>query len=180
MFEENNQEGVAGPGTVVGANVKLTGTISDVNDITVHGTVDGEVVSDKTVTIAETAAVKGPVSAQMVSISGKVNGTVTAHQKLELLPTANLNGGISTKELIIKSGAVFNGKCNMSTDDIVTPEPVKEKEVIKAKASEKSEKSEEKKSEKTEKKELVTDKNITEDAQVPETVPPSPTFELED
>jgi len=48
MFEENEEkEGVSGPGTVVGANVKLTGTISDVNDITVHGTVEGEVVSDK-------------------------------------------------------------------------------------------------------------------------------------
>lgn len=113
MFDDNGQ-GVAGPGTVVGANVKLTGTISDVNDITVHGTVEGEVVSDKTVTIAETAAVKGPVTAQMVSISGTINGGVTGHQKVELLPSAKVNGSITTKDLIIKSGASFNGKCAMS------------------------------------------------------------------
>jgi cytoskeletal protein CcmA (bactofilin family) len=123
MFEGNGTDGTtAGPGTVVGANVKLTGTISDVNDIIVHGTVEGEVVSDKTVTITETASVKGPVTAEFISVSGKVNGSVTARQKLELQPTANINGSISTKELIIKSGAIFNGKSTMaSTGDAGQP-----------------------------------------------------------
>lgn len=115
MFDGNGTDGIAaGPGTVVGANVKLTGTISDVGDVIVHGIVEGEVVSDKTVTITETASVKGPITAQLISISGKVNGSVTAHQKLELQPTADVNGSINTKELIIKSGAVFNGKSTMA------------------------------------------------------------------
>lgn len=121
MFDGNGGEGVSGPGTVVGANVKLTGTISDVNDIVIHGTVEGEVISDKTVTITETASVKGPVTAQMVSVSGKVNGGVTAHQKLELLPTADVSGSIATKELIIKSGASFNGKSTMSREGSLEP-----------------------------------------------------------
>jgi len=106
-----------GPGTVVGANVKLTGTISDVNDIVIHGTVEGEVISDKTITITETASVKGPVTGQLVSVSGKVNGAITAHEKLELQPTADVSGSLSTKELIIKSGAIFNGKSSMVKND---------------------------------------------------------------
>lgn len=167
MFEDNAQ-GVAGPGTVVGANVKLTGTISDVNDITVHGTVEGEVVSDKTVTIAETAAVKGPVTAQMVSISGTINGAVTGHQKVELLPTGKVNGSIATKDLIIKSGASFNGKCAMSESG----EPVStDKSARKEKAPEASEKSEPAKAE-------AMPEKLPEKA--PETVPAGPTFELEE
>ncbi|MBI2590205.1 polymer-forming cytoskeletal protein [Candidatus Berkelbacteria bacterium] len=115
MFDGATQDSaVGGPGTVVGANVKLTGTLSDVNDIIVHGTVEGEIISDKTVTISETASVKGPVTAQMVSVSGKVQGGITAHQKLELLPTANVGGAITTKELLIKPGATFNGKSTMT------------------------------------------------------------------
>ncbi|MGI6103160.1 MAG: bactofilin family protein [Patescibacteria group bacterium] len=117
MFEGNGQDTMSGPGTVVGANVKLTGTISDVNDITVHGTVDGEVRSDKTVTISETASVKGPVTAQMVSVSGRVNGSIVAQQKLELQPTAVVSGSITTAELNIKPGAVFNGKSTMAKGD---------------------------------------------------------------
>lgn len=124
-----------GPGTVVGANVKLTGTISDVNDIVIHGTVEGEVISDKTITITETASVKGPVTGQFVSVSGKVNGAITAHEKLELQPTADVSGSLSTKELIIKSGAIFNGKSTMTKADgqpvkstAGTEEPVKKAE----------------------------------------------------
>lgn len=117
MFEGNGQDTMSGPGTVVGANVKLTGTISDVNDITVHGSVDGEVRSDKTVTISETATVKGPITAQMVSVSGRINGSVVAHQKLELQPTAVVSGSITTAELNIKPGAIFNGKSTMAKSD---------------------------------------------------------------
>lgn len=112
MFENKNvvQEG---PGTVVGSNVKLSGILKDVNDITIHGQVEGEVVSDKHVTIAETAKIKGPVTAKTISISGEVNGEIQASEKLEILETGKIKGSVSTNDLIIKSGAVFNGKCLM-------------------------------------------------------------------
>ncbi|MCA9388828.1 polymer-forming cytoskeletal protein [Candidatus Berkelbacteria bacterium] len=173
MFEGTTDDTVAGPGTVVGANVKLTGTISDVNDITVHGSVEGEVASDKTVIIAETATVKGPVSAQMVSISGRVNGSVTAHQKLELLPTAKINGGITTKELIIKSGASFNGKCSMSPENgLDTAKTETEEKTDKKKIKEDSS------AIKDSKIQQPKDKEKTD--QQPVTAPAGPTFELED
>jgi cytoskeletal protein CcmA (bactofilin family) len=116
MFEKPGigTDGVASPGTVVGANVKLTGTLKDVSDITVHGQVEGEIISDKMVTIAETAKVKGPVSATVVTIAGVVNGAVTASERLELLPSARLTGSITTTDLSIKSGALFNGKATMT------------------------------------------------------------------
>lgn len=111
------QKPIPGPGTVVGANVRLNGVIKDVNDIAVHGHVEGEVISDKNVLIGETAVVKGPVSGQIVTVSGTIRGSVEAHIKLELLPTARLYGGITTKELIIRSGALFNGKSAMTADE---------------------------------------------------------------
>ena len=38
---------LSGPGTIVGANVKLVGTLADANEIVIHGRIEGEVVSDK-------------------------------------------------------------------------------------------------------------------------------------
>lgn len=104
----------ASPGTVVGANVKLTGTLKDVNDITVHGQVEGEIISDRVVTVAETAKVKGPITATSVTIAGTVNGAVTASERCELLPSARVNGSVTTSDLSIKSGALFNGKATMT------------------------------------------------------------------
>lgn len=109
----DKQKVIDGPGTIVGANVKLTGTLKDANDITVHGRVDGEVISDRNVQIGETATVKGPVSADVVTVAGVVKGGVVAKSKLEVLPSGKINGSIETKELIIRAGAKFNGKCVM-------------------------------------------------------------------
>lgn len=118
MFDfEKDQATVSGPGTVVGANVKLTGIIKDVNDITIHGNVEGEVISDKNVLVTETASIKGPVTANVVTVSGKVNGAITANQKLEINPTGKAYGSIKTRDLIIHSGAIFVGKSETLKDE---------------------------------------------------------------
>lgn len=102
-------------GTIVGANVRLQGTLRDTSDITVHGVVEGEVASDKTVTITETSTVKGPVIADIVIVAGQVKGSIEAKTRLEILATGNVNGSIVTAgSLIIQDGAIFNGKSAMA------------------------------------------------------------------
>ncbi len=127
MFDKDAK--ATGPGTVVGVNVKLTGILKDTNEITIHGSVDGEVVSANSVMIAETASVKGPVVAKNVVVAGKVNGSIEAIEKLEILSTGKVQGSIAAKDLTIKSGAQFNGKSKMLTEE--KPAAVK-KEVEKA------------------------------------------------
>ena len=104
---------LSGPGTIVGANVKLVGTLSDANEIVVHGKIEGEVISEKSIIISETAFVKGPVTADMVQIAGEVHGSIVASGRLEILPTGKVFGAITTKDLNIRSGAIFVGKSNM-------------------------------------------------------------------
>ncbi len=103
----------SGPGTVVGANVKLVGTLNDASDIIIHGRIEGELISSQSVSVSETAHVKGPISAEVVSIAGKVTGSITATGKLEILPTGKVFGSITSKDLSIRSGAIFIGKCTM-------------------------------------------------------------------
>ena len=103
-----------GPGTVVGANVKLQGTLRDTSDIIVYGQVEGEVISDESVTVEQDASIKGPVNAKIVTLSGTIRGAVDAKEKLEILPSGKLVGSMSTANLIIHSGAIFNGKASMA------------------------------------------------------------------
>lgn len=146
MLKGEEQEQVS---TVVGSSVKLTGSLKDTSDIVVHGEVEGEVASDQNVIIGETARVKGPVAAQTISVSGEINnGPVEAKEKLEIHPTGKIFGNISTKDLIIHSGAIFVGKCSMpggeqkgaeeSTEEV--KEEKKEKKEDKEKDEVKSEK----------------------------------------
>ncbi|MEK9167136.1 MAG: polymer-forming cytoskeletal protein [Patescibacteria group bacterium] len=112
-----------GPGTIVGVNVSLSGTLKDQNDISVFGMVEGEVVSEKTVTIGQTAQVKGPVKGELVTIAGVVRGAISASEKLELLETGRVFGSIETKNLVIHSGGLFVGKCEMPTGEETVEEP---------------------------------------------------------
>lgn len=115
-------------GTIVGSSVHLTGAIKDSSDITIFGSVDGEVSSEQKIIIEETAQIKGPVKANEVIISGMVNGTVTATQRLELNQTAAVKGNIDTSELLIHAGATFIGKCNMPDKKVKSEDGTEAKE----------------------------------------------------
>lgn len=117
MLKTNPNEGVSGPGTVVGVNVALSGTLKDQNDIAVYGMVDGEVVSEKSVMVGQTAQVKGPVRGRVITIAGVVRGSIDASEKLELLETGKVFGSIAAKDLVVKSGAIIAGKVTMATDE---------------------------------------------------------------
>jgi cytoskeletal protein CcmA (bactofilin family) len=108
-----DKKNLTGPGTVVGVNVKLVGTLFDSSEIIIHGKVEGELSSEKNVTITETAYVKGPVSAETVQVAGEVHGAITATGRLEIMPTGRVYGSTTTKDLNIRSGAIFIGKSNM-------------------------------------------------------------------
>jgi len=100
-------------GTIVGSSVHLTGAIKDTSDITIFGSVEGEVHSDQKVSVEDTAVVKGPINASVVIVSGKIIGTVNARERLELNPTGMIKGNIDTSDLLIHSGSIFIGECNM-------------------------------------------------------------------
>ena len=134
-----DKKNLSGPGTIVGANVKLVGTLNDANEIIVHGKIEGEVISEKNINISETAYVKGPISAETVQIAGEIHGSVVATGRLELMPTSKVFGSITTKDLNIRSGAIFVGKSNMpdGNKEISLPEveSSKEKDAPKDKAA---------------------------------------------
>ena len=117
-----------GPGTTVGVNVALSGTLKDQNNISVFGMVEGEVISKKSITIGQTTQVKGPVKGELVTVAGVVRGAIAASEKLELLETGKVFGSIVTKNLVIHSGGIFVGKCDMPTGEETVEEQVAEPE----------------------------------------------------
>lgn len=140
MFEREKIKG-DGAGTIVGSNVRLTGILKDTNDITVHGEVEGEIISDQNVMITETATIKGPITAENVIVAGTVHGAVTARDKLEITPSGKIYGAIAMKDLTIRSGAIFIGKSTMPdqrktapaappTKSVTTKEPDRQSEPI--------------------------------------------------
>jgi len=130
-------------GTIVGSSVHLTGAIKDSSDITIFGSVEGEVASDQKIIIEESARVKGPIKANEIIVSGLVVGTITATQRLELNQAGTIKGNIDTGELLIHAGATFIGKCNMP--DKKEKVSTEEKEAFSVEIEDETDKTEEEK-----------------------------------
>lgn len=114
--------------TIVGAHVELKGSLHNQGPIHIHGHVTGDIVSDSTVLVGETAIVTGPITAKQVDVAGQVHGTITAELHIELHPKSLVKGDLITNQLSIKPGAVFIGTSQMNIGPEGTAElPASEK-----------------------------------------------------
>jgi len=96
-----------GVGSFIEGNIKTNG------DIRIDGMVHGNVASKAKLVQGSSGKIDGEIFAQNGDFQGLVNGNVKIVDVLYLKSTAVVNGDIITGKLIIESGAVFNGKCQM-------------------------------------------------------------------
>ena len=111
MDNLNGSNNIIGDGSVLKGNLKTSGNIR------LEGKVIGDILSKSKVACGETSIVDGNVVAENAEIAGKVTGKVTVSELLILKSTASIHGDISTDNLIIESGANFNGACSMGKEE---------------------------------------------------------------
>jgi len=115
-FEENkNAE------TVVGTSVKLKGTLKSDGNITINGSVSGEVRTKMDVLVGGSADIRANIIAKNAVVSGIVQGNIKVDNELSITQTGKVYGDIEAKILNIASGAYFTGKSSMK-DHVVEEE----------------------------------------------------------
>jgi cytoskeletal protein CcmA (bactofilin family) len=114
----NNQGllNLIGPGTVIKGNLICDG------DIRIDGKVEGTVTVGQRLVVGETGMIIGHVNASYVTISGSVIGNIQSDQTTILHGKSSVKGDVYTSQIIIESGARFNGKCVM--DNQVSSETI--------------------------------------------------------
>jgi cytoskeletal protein CcmA (bactofilin family) len=100
--------------TVIAEDVHFEGEMTLTDPILIKGKVSGSVKSGSNVYVSEQAELDTEIDAPLVSIKGRVSGDIRARNRLELFKTGSLTGKVSTPDLIIQSGSLFNGSCEMS------------------------------------------------------------------
>lgn len=123
--------------TIVGTSVKLKGNLQSNGDITVDGSVNGEIKTKGTVNIGPNANVIANVKAKKVTVAGTVQGNIEAVERLTITETGRVYGDIIANLLSISAGAIFTGKSAM-VEKVKEPtiEPVAEKEEVEEKSKE--------------------------------------------
>ena len=103
--------------TLIGNGTILEGTLTSRESICIEGTVRGKVLCEGSVIIGPKGRVDADIYAETVLVGGEVNGNIVSKSKLEITTDGKLRGDIKTGSLIVAEGVLFEGKCQMMTDE---------------------------------------------------------------
>lgn len=102
--------------TVIGENSFFEGKFMVNGGIRIDGKFEGEMLKVSNVTIGVKGKVKSNISALSVVVEGVLIGNIDAKVRVILLPTSRVYGDITTPELIVQQGVIFEGKIKIVQD----------------------------------------------------------------
>jgi cytoskeletal protein CcmA (bactofilin family) len=123
----SKQKAAAGipPGQVniIGQGTTIEGTLSARSDVRISGRLVGKLRVDGKTVITPEGMVEGEIESTQADLAGHIQGEVAIKEILVLKNTAVVEGNIRTAKLVIEDGAVFSGKCDMSSAGKGAPAP---------------------------------------------------------
>lgn len=100
--------------TILGKGSAFDGKLTFEGTVRIDGDFSGEIRTDGTLVVGQTAKVTAHIDASIVVIEGQVDGDIRATERVELAGTARAVGTLHAPSLEIHRGAVFDGRCVMS------------------------------------------------------------------
>lgn len=103
--------GKYGMATTIGRGVRITGSLTADEPVSIIGTLNGEVlVANHSVTVETGGLVDGAVTARVITVQGGSAGRLIARDVVRVLEGATVNADVASPKLALEEGAVFNGK----------------------------------------------------------------------
>jgi cytoskeletal protein CcmA (bactofilin family) len=99
--------------SIIGPTVAVVGTLVSSGDVTVEGSVRGDIEAKGHVTISGQGRVEGNLRAKEATLRGHLEGTIEA-DKVVLCASSTVKGDILHGRLVIEEGARFEGNCRPS------------------------------------------------------------------
>lgn len=94
-----------------GKTLSLKGDLRAGEDVTIEGTIDGDVRCEgHTVLVSPGAAVTGSIFAERISVLGRCAGRLTAAGLVEVRAGAVVTGTVIARRFVLDADASFNGR----------------------------------------------------------------------
>jgi cytoskeletal protein CcmA (bactofilin family) len=97
----------------MGGETFFEGKLSYTGAVRLDGRFKGEIQSDDTLIVGETARIEGEIHVGAAIIQGEIVGNVYAKERVELHHPGRMIGDITSPAVVIDEGAVFEGNCKM-------------------------------------------------------------------
>ena len=100
--------------SIFGSDLVITGEVTSLGDIEVHGQVDGTIAA-RMVSVGNDGKVSGSISAETLDVRGKLDGQIAAGN-FTLRVDANVNADVTYRSVVIESGAQIEGRFALAKD----------------------------------------------------------------
>jgi len=104
----------------LGRNTEFEGTLSFSGTVRIDGRFKGEIRSDGTLIVGDSAVVEAEIQVPHLVVCGEVRGNLSAAEKVEIHPPGKVFGNLQAPAVVMDEGVVFEGCCRMR--DIKVPE----------------------------------------------------------
>lgn len=108
----------------LGQETEFEGNLSFKGMVRIDGRFKGEINTEGTLIVGETAVIDSDIHASNVIISGEVRGHIVAGERIEILSPGKVFGDIEAPSVTINTGVVFDGNCQTQKRDEVVNDKV--------------------------------------------------------
>lgn len=100
---------------VIGAGVTVSGSISAPADVTVHGTVKGELVAGN-VLVGESGIIEGSLQSRSADVYGEVGEELQVTEHVRIRSSARIRGVLEYRSIEIEAGARLSCELRLSPE----------------------------------------------------------------
>ncbi len=99
---------------LLGKDTDFEGKLSYKGTVRVDGRFKGEILTEGTLIVGDTAVVESDIHASDLFISGEVRGNIYAKNRIEIHTPGKVFGNITSPVVTVDEGVIFDGGCQMS------------------------------------------------------------------
>jgi cytoskeletal protein CcmA (bactofilin family) len=105
----------SGINAFLGKGTEFEGKLVFDGVVRLDGKFKGEIISNDTLVVGESASVNAEIKVDSIIISGKISGNIYSKNRVEIHAPAKVYGNIQTPVLVLEEGVVFEGNCSMES-----------------------------------------------------------------
>jgi len=99
----------------LGKDTVFEGKLSFTGSVRLDGDFKGEVLTEGTLVIGDSAKIEADIHVSHIIISGEIRGNIIASDRIEIKSPGKVFGNIQAPTVIIEEGVIFEGNCRMQT-----------------------------------------------------------------
>ncbi|MFZ7112804.1 MAG: bactofilin family protein [Desulfatiglandales bacterium] len=97
----------------LGKNTEFDGKLTFSGAVCIDGKFKGEILSQGTLVVGETAVIESNIHVSHMIISGEIRGNIIADERIEIHAPGRVFGDIEAPVVVIDEGVIFEGNCRM-------------------------------------------------------------------